>query len=219
MIVFKNFFIIGTSHIASHSIKEIRECFNESDPDIIAVELDYNRLHALLSKAKPNYSPSIIREIGLQGYLFALIGGLLQKKLGSIAGIQPGSEMMAAIELAREHKRKVSLIDQELKLTLSNLSKRITLKEKFRFILDLLAAPFSKRMSISLDKVPEKKLISHLLLLLKERYPNFYSVLVEERNVFMVARLKAISLVNPESKIMVVVGAGHAEGMLSLLKD
>lgn len=219
MIVFKNFFILGTSHIASQSIKEIKECFIRSNPDIIAVELDHARLHALLTKAKPNYSPSIIKEIGLQGYLFALLGGLLQKKLGNIAGIQPGSEMLAAIELAREHKKKVSLIDQDLRLTLSRLSRMISWKERMRFIFDLIRAPFSRKMRISLDKVPEKKLISQLLLILKERYPNLYSVLVEERNVFMAARLRAISQAHPESKIMVVVGAGHAEGLLSLLKD
>ncbi len=218
MIHLKNYFIIGTSHIASQSIKEITRCFNEFEPDIIAVELDHNRLHALLTKAKPNYSPLMIREIGLHGYLFALIGGLLQKKLGSIAGIKPGSEMLAAIELAREHKKKVSLIDQDIRLTLSNLSRKITLKERFRFIFDLFSAPFSKRMSISLDQVPEEKLISHLLLLLKGRYPNLYSVFVEERNIFMGVRLKAISQAHPESKIMVVVGAGHVEGLLSILE-
>jgi len=219
MIVFKNFFILGTSHIASQSIREINECFHKSDPDIIAVELDHGRLHALLTKAKPNYSPSIIREIGFQGYLFALIGSLLQKKLGNIAGIRPGSEMLAAIELAREHKKKVSLIDQDIRLTLSRLSRKISWKERIRFIFDLFKAPFSKKMRISLDKVPEKKLISQLLSILRERYPGLYSVLVEERNVFMAARLKAISQAHPESKIMVVVGAGHAEGLLSLLKD
>ena len=45
---YKNIFIIGTSHIARQSINDIKKRFSELNPDIVCVELDHKRLHALL---------------------------------------------------------------------------------------------------------------------------------------------------------------------------
>ena len=61
----KNLLIIGTSHIAKQSIDEITKRFNELNPDIVCIELDHKRLHALLTNAKPDYSLAGIRRYGL----------------------------------------------------------------------------------------------------------------------------------------------------------
>ena len=50
--------VIGTSHIAKQSIKEIGESFVRIKPEIVAVELDRQRLHGLLT-------PLLIPEIRL----------------------------------------------------------------------------------------------------------------------------------------------------------
>jgi pheromone shutdown-related protein TraB len=218
MLKYKNLVIIGTSHIAQDSLHEIEAAFRNENPDIVAVELDQNRLHALLSEQKPSYSPKLIPLLGIKGYLFALVGSLVQQKLGNIVGIKPGSDMLRAVKLAQQNNKQIALIDRDVRITLARLSRAIKWKEKLNFIVDLFSAPFSKKMKINLAKVPEKELIKRLLGVLKSRYPGLYRVLVEERNKIMALKLKMLSENYPEKKILAVVGAGHEEDLSSLVK-
>lgn len=210
--------LMGTSHVAEQSLQQLKKAMKEHDPDIIAVELDKQRLHALMTDQKPNYSPAMIRHIGLKGYLFALIGGFFQRKIGRMVGIQPGADMKTAAELAQKNKKQLLLIDRDITITLRRLSKAITRKEKWRFITDVLFGRFKKQPKISIDlkKIPEAELITTLLEQLKERYPSFYNVLVEERNHYMARQLIAAAHHYQGKKILAVVGAGHVKGMQEL---
>ena len=219
MLKYKNLIIIGTSHIAESSLKEVEEVFRKQTPDIVAVELDHNRLHALLTNKKPNYSPALIPVLGFKGYLFALIGSIIQQKLGSIVDIKPGSDMLRAVELARDNKKRIALIDRDVRITLARLSKSLGWKEKLNFLADILSSPFSKKMRINLKKVPKRDLVKKALSMLKKRYPGLYKVLVIERNKIMALKLRTLMENYPEKKIMVVVGAGHEEGILNLVKS
>ena len=211
----KKLIIVGTSHIAKQSVKEIKEAF-EKNPTILGVELDRERLHALLHNLKPTRHPRIIKKIGLKGYLFALIGSIAQEKLGKMVGIKPGSEMLKAVKLAKEHKSKVVLLDRPIHITLKRFSNAFTWKEKFRFIKDILF-PKQAKIKFQLDSVPEEELITKLLAYTKERYPSIYTVLVEERNHYMYERYKAVRTAFPDDLILLVMGAGHVEGFLELL--
>ncbi len=210
-----NVTFVATSHIAATSVKEIKQAFFDTKPDFIAVELDKRRLHALLTNAKPSYSPAQIPQIGVKGYLFAVIGGYLQRKLGRIVGIQPGADMRQAAILAKNNELPILLLDQDITITLSKLSKQITFKEKMRFVSDLLFGWVKKqqRIKIDLKKVPPKELITKLLEQLKGRYPTLYKVLLSDRNHFMAKRLAGAVASNPDKKFLVVIGAGHEQGM------
>jgi pheromone shutdown-related protein TraB len=213
-----NVLIVGTSHIARQSVKEVKTAFEEFKPDIVAVELDQSRLQGLLSEKKGSPPLSLIRQVGLGGYLFALIGGALQKKLGDIVGMRPGVDMLTALRLAHENGKPGALIDRDILITLQRLSKAFTWKVKGRIFWDILRSPFSKRMRIDLSKVPEKELITRLMGELRQRYPELYRVLVEERNRIMAKNITGIAKMHPEARILVVVGAGHVEGMRELLE-
>ena len=217
MIKHKNIVIIGTSHIAEKSLREIEAVFKKQEPDIVAVELDHNRLHALLYNKKPSYSPALIPQLGFKGYLFALVGGFVQQKLGSIVGIKPGSDMLRAVELARDNKKRIALLDRDVRVTLARLSKAIGWRERINFILDIFSAPFSKKMKIDISKVPEKQLIKKTLKLLKKRYPGIHRVLVHERNKVMALKLRNLMENYPNRKIMVVIGAGHEEDLFGMV--
>lgn len=217
--------IIGTSHIAAQSIKEIKSAFQSFKPEIVAVELDIQRASALISGEKKNLSLAAIGALGVKGYLFAKIGQYIQQKLGKSVGIIPGADMKTALELAKEHKIQVAFIDQPLPMTLQNFSKQLTWKEKGRFVMDMLKGLlFPKRQmremgwdSLDLRKVPEKELIAKMMKNLQKRYPNVYKALVEDRNKYMVKKLVQLLRSHPDKKILVVVGAGHKEGMEELL--
>ncbi|MBI5398144.1 TraB/GumN family protein, partial [Candidatus Woesearchaeota archaeon] len=177
---FENIILIGTSHIAKQSLNEIKEAITTKKPGIVAVELDRRRLQALFSKEKHKVRLSDIKNIGVRGYFFALLGGWLQRKLGNIVGVAPGSEMKLAIQLAQESGAQIVLIDQDIEITLRKLSEQLTWKEKWHFFIDLVRGLlFSKReikkyglSEFDLTKVPDKKLIKQLIAHVKVRYPN-----------------------------------------------
>ena len=53
----------------------------------------------------------------------------------------------------------------------------------------------------------------------KKRYPNLYKVLIEERNEIMANNLSKIMELEPDKKIVAIVGAGHEEEMIKLIKQ
>ncbi|MBU0461625.1 MAG: TraB/GumN family protein [Nanoarchaeota archaeon] len=225
MLSFRNLSIIGTSHIARESVEEIKRFVNEQKPGIIAVELDQRRLYALLHNIKSKVRLRDIRTVGLKGFLFAVFGSWAQKKLGNIVKIEPGAEMKTASKLALQQGVQLALIDRDITVTLKEFSRRLTWKERFRFIGDIFRFMFfrkreMKRLGIEkldLTKVPEEALISKLMHELKTRYPNVYKVLVADRNRIMAHNLFIIMTHNPTVKILAVVGAGHQEELLEMV--
>ena len=125
----KNIKLIGTSHIAQQSVSEVKKIISEWNPDIVAVELDPARLHSLFQKrTKLKFSDA--RQLGLFGYVFAVLGSYLQNKLGNEIGISPGADMKNAILAAKNAKAKIALIDQPINITLQRLSKNVSFWEK-----------------------------------------------------------------------------------------
>ncbi|MFC1753854.1 TraB/GumN family protein [Thermoproteota archaeon] len=226
MLNFRNLWIIGTSHIARESVEEIRHFIKEQKPDIVAVELDQRRLYALLHNLKNKVSIGDIGKVGVKGLLFALFGSWAQKKLGKIVKVEPGSEMKTAVLLAREVGAKVALIDRDITITLKEFSRRLTWKERFRFVGDIFKFMFFRKREmerlgikhLDLTRVPEKKLVKKLIQEMKERYPNVHKVLVADRNKIMAHNISVLMRHQPDAKILVVIGAGHQEDILALVK-
>ncbi len=219
---YKNLVIIGTSHIAKESLDRIEKAMKEHNPGIIALELDKKRYISLLDKSSPKKRISLyaIRKVGIRGFIFSLIGAWAEYKLGKHAGVLPGSEMVKAASLAKKNKIKIALIDQDIEVTLQRISRYLSWKEKWNFLADLFKAFVLRRKEVSIDitKVPEKKLIKKLLRIVKKRYPNIYRILVTERNEIMARNLIRIMKHYPEQTIMAVVGAGHEDEIIGIIK-
>ncbi len=214
----KNLRIVGTSHISRDSINEVKAAFQDYKPNIVAIELDKRRLYALLHNLEAKASLSDIKRIGFKGFLFVLIGGWLQRKLGEYVGVSPGSELKTAVQLAQESNAKLALIDRDIEITMKRFSECFGWKEKLNLIRDLILSPFSKKVKIDLSKVPEKTLIKKLMKETKKSYPGIYKALVEERNEIMAANLMLIMKHNPESRILAIMGAGHEDEVLRIIK-
>lgn len=217
--------IIGTSHIARQSLEEVENLIKEKKPDIIALELDKKRYSALIHKNKRKINLYSMMRVGFKGFFFALIGAWVEKKLGKLVGITPGSEMLLAIKLAKKNKAKIAFIDQDIEITLRRLSSSITWKERFNFVADVFKGIFFPKKEIEklginfdLTKVPAKDVINKLLIRVKERYPNIYNVLLSERNEVMAANLKNLHRRFPDDNILAVVGAGHEDGIKEILE-
>jgi pheromone shutdown protein TraB len=218
--------IIGTSHIAAQSARDIEQAFASFQPDIVAVELDKRRLQSLRERAagaKDQRLPlSMIRQIGATGYIFAVVGKAMQKKMGSIVQVEPGIDMLTGVNLAAQHGKVLELVDQDVLITMKRLSKQFTFREKMRVISDIVKSPFSKEMkkiNFDLKKVPDDKTIDFLMNVMKKRYPSLHHVLIIERNIVMAANLDRIVRKHPGKKILLIIGAGHGDDLRQRLKQ
>ena len=216
---YKNLTIIGTSHIAKQSLDDVEKAIEVGKPDIIALELDRRRLYSLFQKPGKMRIYDIKR-VGLKGFIFSLIGAWAEKKLGKMVGVTPGSEMKKAVRMAKKNKIRLALIDQDIEITLKRFSKSLSWKERWNFVSDIVKAIFIRKNVIEFDltKVPSKKIIKKLVSRVKERYPNVYNVLIEERNHVMAENLRKIMEMYPDSKILAIIGAGHEDDILRLIK-
>lgn len=215
------FKLVGTSHISSKSVKDIKKMFLDFEPDAICVELDSQRLYSLLHPNQKSSNFALLKQLGLKGFIFAIISRYAQQKLGKLVGMKPGSDMLFAVELAKNNSLDLYLIDRQIQITIRRLMKQLTFKEKMRFLKDLFLGIFFKKkqakVKINLNEVPSQNMIGELLKQLKHRYPTIYRILVHERNHFMAKRLVTLLKKNPDKKFLVVIGAGHEDEMFSLI--
>jgi len=209
--------VIGTSHIARESVREIRKTFKEFDPEVVAIELDERRLYSLLHKEDRRISLKEMKEVGVKGFLFALLGSVIQKRLGKYVGSPPGSDMLTAFRLAEKSGRRIALIDRDIVITLRRFSDRLSWREKLRFLHDITFGLFGRKRELEkigitgirdLRKVPAEEIIEKMMRELSSRYPNVYKVLVEERNRHMAKNIRRL-IEGGAERILVVVGAGH----------
>ena len=104
---------------------------------------------------------------------------------------------------------------------LKRFSKEFTWKERFRLVYDIIKGVILRKKEVDFDlrTVPSKKVIDKLINKVKARYPGLYKVLIEERNEFMASKLARIININEDKKILAIVGAGHEEELIDLIKN
>jgi len=213
------FLVIGTSHVSKNSVKEIKSAIIEFKPDIVAVELDINRYKNLFNKNwKRKINLKLFSEIGFFGFIFLLVGSISQKIIGKKTGSSAGNDMKSAIIFGKKAGAKIALIDQDIRITLRKLSKEVPLKEKLK----LFTFAFKKNSSktqFDVKKVPSQKKIKELISEFKSDFPNIYSCLVKDRDNYMKNQIKLLKNKFPDSKILVVIGAGHKEKVEKFIEN
>ncbi|MDY6777550.1 MAG: TraB/GumN family protein [Candidatus Nanohaloarchaea archaeon] len=195
----------GTSHIATESIEEVHTTIRETDPDVVAVELDPKRLYALQHD---------IQDYSIRKPFLSIIK-LVQDHLSRKTGVTPGSELLEAVQEAERQGIPVALIDQDIEQTMQRL-RDVSLIEKLKIVAYLLVGvfiPFGSR--INLEEVPDQAFIHQLLERLRISFPQLYQVLIVERNEFMASAL--LDLEQEYGTVLAFVGAGHVEGIRDLL--
>lgn len=215
-----NIILVPTSHIARESLQKIEHVIKKEKPDLVAVELDLNRFYAMRKGHASN--TDIIKNLGFLTFVIFWILKKLQEWLGKKVNILPGSEMLHAVKIGEKQGLKIAFIDQDIRITFLRI-KEIKNMEKLKLIwfvikgltVGILLSKIKKGEKIDLSKVPEKGLVEQAMTLLKREFPGFYRILVTERNIYMANKLKQLSL--DFKKIVVVIGAGHVEGMQKLL--
>ena len=204
--------LVGTAHVSEKSRQEVIDTIEEIEPDHVAVELDKDRLDSLKNKTgwKDLDVVEAIRE-GKGSLLFLnLILSIYQRRIGLEEGINPGEEMLAAINKAEEKDLEYSLIDQEIPETFERLREELGFWEK----INLAASLFGSDMDLEVEDLKDQDIIGSIVKELEEEFPSIKQVFLDERNSHMVDEL----LEKEFNHAVVVVGAAHLEGMIEELK-
>ncbi|WP_048146837.1 TraB domain-containing protein [Pyrococcus abyssi] len=205
--------IVGTVHVSSESVNEVRRIILEEDPDAIALELDYERLLSLLSGSNLTFSQAMkLGKMGILAYILQEVEIILGKELGT----PPGSEMIEAFEVAKTLGIPVYMIDQPIRVTLRKLLS-IPLGEKIRAMLDIISTFINPGAQTQLSFED----VEGLSFEFRRKYPTMYKILVEERNLYMARNIMRIVDILLERKkkvkVVAVVGLGHKKGIEKIL--
>jgi pheromone shutdown-related protein TraB len=139
--------------------------------------------------------------------------------MGMEQGVEPGAEMLAAIEVAAEEDLRVLLADRDISITLKRAWKKMSFREKLRLVWQLMQAitgVYEEEMGeIDIEELLQEDMISMLVEELSELVPSVADVLIFERDTFIA---KKISQASKDGKVLAVVGAGHLNGLAGKLE-
>src|SRR5712692_3707196 len=117
----KRIVLVGTIHVDPASTLLVRRTIQNTMPEIVALELDIDRLQTL-------ENPNASRPSFSSGLSF-LTMVLLEKFAGQLTGSAPGSEMLEAARTARRIGARIETIDRPIGLTSSGI-RNLPLKER-----------------------------------------------------------------------------------------
>lgn len=126
-------------------------------------------------------------------------------------GVFPGAELLAAVQIANKYHIPISLCDRDVRITLRRAWKSTSFFKKGYLLTSLLASLFDKSdiTEEKLTELKQKDVLSELMEEMGETLPDLKRVLIDERDIFLVEKIKT----TPGKRIVAIVGAGHVEGM------
>lgn len=196
--------IIGTTHVDKSSVERVRKTISGTRPSVVAVELDEERLSALRDPHRDKLDSPV--RSGLLPWLLAL----LERSVGSLTDVFPGSEMLEAVDEAQRVGARVVLIDKPVGTILGDLTS-MPLVEKLRIAVDILLALFAIGTRWRTTKLEDASL-DWLMAEFDVKYPTLSRILVKERDRYMADKLQEI-LQSNAGQIVAVVGLGHVNGI------
>ncbi|MFE3846133.1 TraB/GumN family protein [Thermoplasmatota archaeon] len=213
--------LVGTAHISKDSIIEVKEAIERYKPDIVAVELCKRRHESIINKDKWENTPitSLLKSNNAYFMLAQTFLSSIQRRLGKDQGVEPGSEMIAAINEAKKNNLKIALVDRDISITLKRAWKKMGFIEKIRLTWEFLKAIVGYEEEdldqIDLKEMMNQDIISTMMEEFGEIAPSVSEVLVHERDKYIA---KKILNESKKGKVVAIVGAGHLKGIKEYLK-
>ena len=201
--------LVGSAHVVDLA-EPLRRTLSERILDAIAVELDAERAQALMA-------PEGQKRGSASAPLFARLWAVVQRRLGSAIGSgAPGAEMKVTIELARERRLPVFLIDDPIRVTLANLVRSMPFKERVTLLASAVLGLFlpSRVVENEMDRYSESP--SEYTDELRRVSPTTARVLLDDRNEHMADRLASLRQ-QGYGRMAAVVGDAHLEGLRAAL--
>jgi pheromone shutdown-related protein TraB len=218
---------IGTAHVSRASAEAVAEMAASDEYDAIAVELCPARYSALT--ADRNWSDldlyKIVRE-GKAGLVMANLAlSAYQRRIAEQFGIEPGAEMRAAVKAAAARDVPLQLIDRDLATTLKRSYASVPWYKRMYMMAGLAMGMVSSEEidEESIERLKEGDILEATFTEFAQQAPELYEALISERDRYMVARLRQENMdhrnTEPMRHVLVVIGAGHMDGMLDYMAN
>jgi pheromone shutdown-related protein TraB len=210
----KNILLVGTAHVSQESTDLVKQTIETEKPDTVCIELCNSRYQSI--RHKNRWQDMNIIKVIREKKTFLLLSNLLlasfQKRIADKLDIQPGAEMLQAIESAEEADAQVVLADRDIRVTLSRIWRETGLWDKFKIIFQL-ALSLGNVDEISeedIEKMKQEDMLQALLSEVEKSLPVLRKILIDERDRYLAQKIKSAQ----GEKIVAVVGAGHVPGIL-----
>jgi pheromone shutdown-related protein TraB len=217
-----NIILIGTAHISEESVLEVRNAIETYKPDIVAVELCQRRYDSITKKDKWENTPvtALIKSNNAYFMLAQTFLSSIQRKLGEEYGVEPGSEMIAAMQEAEKYHLTVALVDRDITVTLKRAWKMMGIREKFRVVWEFLKAMIGydeeELEELDLKELMKQDVLSQMMEEFSKIAPSAAKVLISERDQYIAQKIYEES---QKGKVVAVVGAGHINGIKKHLEN
>ena len=209
--------IIGTAHVSSDSVDEVKDAIYEQHPEVVAIELDrgrYIRLKNEMAGIVEDDTISVTQiikdnKVGL--FFTTTLLSYFQSKIGEDVDVKPGSEMVGAIEACEDLQIPIALIDRDISTTLQRALNKMGFMEKAKFMFGLLASVlgFGDEEDVDIEELKNPENLDDLMEMFKDEAPSVHEVLVHERDAYLAGKILQI----PQDHVIAVVGAGHRPGI------
>jgi len=210
--------IIGTAHVSKESVREVKEAIEEFSPDVVAVELDASRYAGLKKQAQEASVESVLEAKTFTQLLVQWILAYLQRRIGLDVGVEPGAEMKAAVDEAEARGIRVGLIDRDIRITLRRFWQSLSFLEKIRMFYALAVSVVSiDEQEIDVEELKKQDVIALAMEEFRRFSPNGARALIDERDAYLAHQIRRLSL--SHERILVVIGAGHKEGVNRYLAE
>lgn len=214
----KEITIIGTAHISSESVEEVRQALVELKPDVVAIELDDERYKSMTEKK--NWQEMDIVDIIKKkkvGFLFAqMILSSYQRKIAQNLKLNVGEEMSVAIQYSKETNTKLLMIDRNIQTTLLRIWHNLGWWEKVKMLSELLSSMFESDVKEEdIESLKQGDMLQSALSEISKQFPQIAETLIFERDRIMAYKLAHAS----GNRIVAVVGAAHVPGIQKNLSN
>lgn len=215
--------LLGTAHVSRASAEAVKELVATGDFDAVAVELCQARYDALTAERKWTDLDlyKIIRE-GKAGLVMANLAlSAYQRRIAEQFGIEPGAEMRAATVSAKERGIPLQLVDRDLATTLRRSYASVPWYKRMYLMAGLALGMVSSDEidEEAIEKLKEGDILESTFTEFAEQSPELYEALIAERDRYMAARLREENAGASDIKVLVVIGAGHMEGLAKHLES
>ena len=189
-------------------------------PDAVGVELCPTRLAAIIA-GKP-LSAADARGLLREGKTLYLVAQLTlaayQRRIGKRLGVRPGAEMIAAIEAARVAGIELATIDRDIDITLRRAWSSLGVAKRAMLSASLMVglARSTPVTSDTVESLKDPKAREELMDELARALPELKAAVIDERDQYMVSRLRDLVAAG-KKRIVAVVGAAHVPGMTAQL--
>jgi pheromone shutdown protein TraB len=133
--------VVGTAHVSHESVDRVERAIEDGRPDVVAVELDEGRYRQMQGETPDDLEPGdLLGGNTVFQFLAYWMLSYVQTRLGDRFDIDPGADMMAAVDTAERLGLGIALVDRDIQTTIQRFWTRLTLLEKLKLVSQLTLA-------------------------------------------------------------------------------